>query len=424
MRYTILILSYFLLFLSCCGQKEPILTLAVGGAPSEVRYWGKILEEFEDTTGTKVKMLRQSTDTNIRRQSLVIPLKAHKCDPDIFLMDVAWVAQFAVSHWLLPLDPYIRRDNFSVMQLFSQVVNQVDVYQGKIVALPVYIDCGLFYFRKDLLTQYRLSIPETWEEVVKYATIVQKGEKKKNPQFYGFVWQGAQYEGLVCNFIEFISSHKGKILNSAGNIEVDCPENIEALKYMRDLIHTYKISPLHTYTEMKEEETRMLFENKSALFERNWPYAWKLHESSDSPIRGNVGITILPKFSHGTHATTLGGWHIGISRYSDAKESAWDLVRFILSYDTQKKLALHLGWNPSRKDIYDDHEVRKTMPHIETLKRALTHAVARPNIPYYTQISEVLQKYVNAAISGKMLPDKALAQAQRGIEKIEKAYHK
>ena len=64
------------------------------------------------------------------------------------------------------------------------------------------------------------------------------------------------------------------------------------------------------------------------------------------------------------------------------------------------------------------------MPHIETLKRALTHAVARPNIPYYTQISEVLQKYVNAAISGKMLPDKALAQAQRGIEKIEKAYHK
>jgi len=408
----------FLLFLLGCSKKEAILTFAVGGAPNEVEYWEKLIKDFENKNQIDVKLLRQPSDTDLRRQGLVIPLKAKKNDPDIFLMDIAWIAQFAASNWLLPLNHYIKREkNFDINNLFIQIVNQVDVYKGKIIALPVYVDCGLLYFRKDLLKKYNLSIPKTWKELLKYAKKIQKEERKKNPYFYGFVWQGAQYEGLICNFIEFIASNEGKILNK--NITLAIKENIEALQFMKDLIHKHKISPPNTYTEMKEEETRIYFEKGNALFERNWPYAWKLHNNSS--LKGKIGITILPKFKK--HATALGGWHIGISRYSDRKEDAWKLLNFILSYNIQKRLALDLGWNPARKDIYDDPEIKEKMPHIKILKKALMHAVARPNIPYYTQISEILQKYINAAISKNIKPEKALERAEKEIKKIEKAYH-
>ena len=174
---------------------------------------------------------------------------------------------------------------------------------------------------------------------------------------------------------------------------------------------------------MREEEVRTFFENGNALFERNWPYAWKLHNSQGSPVRGKVGIALLPKFDNGRHAASLGGWHIGISWYSDKKDEAWELLKFILSYEIQKKLCLNLSWNPARIDIYDDPEVKERVLHMEVLKKAFESTVSRPNSPYYTQVSEILQRYVNAAISGKIEPNEALKEAQRGIEKIVERYH-
>jgi len=423
MRRLFLILVIFLCLLSGCAKKELLLTFAVGGAPNEVDYWEELIREFEDKTHIKVELLRQPTDTDMRRQSLVIPLKAQKKDPDLFLMDVAWIAQFAASGWLLPLDSCIKNDSFDIARLFGSVVHQVDIYKGEVISLPVYIDCGLLYFRKDLLKKYGCSIPETWNDILKCVERIQGEERKNNPNFFGFVWQGAQYEGLVCNFIEFIASNGGNIMDNAGNITVNSKENIKALQFMIDLIHKYRISPPNTFTEMREEEVRTFFENGNALFERNWPYAWKLHNSEGSPVRGKVGIALLPKFDNGRHAASLGGWHIGISRYSDKKDEAWELVKFILSYETQKKLCLNLGWNPARMDIYDAPDVKERMPHMKALKKALEYTVARPNSPYYTQVSELLQRYVNAAISGKIEPNEALKEAQRGIEKIVERYH-
>ncbi len=419
----ILSVVLFILLSFNCGKEKPILTFAVGGATNEVEYWETLIKKFEDSTNIKVKMIRQPTDTDQRRQGLVIPLKAKKEDPDVFLMDVIWVGQFAASEWLLPIDSYLKGDDLELNNFFTSIIHQVDTYSDRVVALPVYNDCGVLYYRDDLLRKYHLPVPKTWHELTTVAEKIQKQERQKNPQFYGFVWQGAQYEGLVCTFLEFAASNRGGIVDEKKNIVVSRMENIGALQFMYDLIHKHKISPPNTFTEMKEEEVRLFFENGNALFERNWPYAWGLHEREDSPLKGNIGITILPKSEGGTHAATLGGWHIGISKYSDNKEKAWELVKFIVSYETQKELALDLGWNPGRSDIYNDPEVKDEMLHIEVLKEAFTNATARPNLPYYTQTSEILQRYLNGALSGKLTPVEALEKSQREIEKIVKTYH-
>jgi multiple sugar transport system substrate-binding protein len=415
--------SIFIIFIARCGKEEKILTFAVGGAPSEVEYWDVLINEFEEKTKIKVKLVRQPTDTDQRRQGLVIPLKAHKEDPDVFLMDVIWVAQFAASDWLLPIDSYIGKNRFDLNSFFTEIIQQVDIYNQKLIALPIYNDCGILYYRKDILKENNLSVPKTWEELIHCAITIQAKKRKVNPKFYGFVWQGAQYEGLVCNFLEFATAHNGGIIDKNGKIKVNCHNNIEALQFMRDLIHKYKISPPNTFTEMKEEEVRLFFDRGDALFERNWPYALSLHQREGSPIQGKVGVTILPKFRDGENAAALGGWHIGISKYSDNKDAAWELLKFIVSYDTQKKLALHLGWNPGRRDIYNDTLVRDKMPQIEILKKSFENTVARPNLPYYTQISEILQRELNSSLSGEITPEEALKNSQKEIERIIKAYH-
>lgn len=141
-----------ILLLGGCAQKrERSLTFAIGGAPSEIAFWESLIQDFEQQTNIHIDILRQPTDTDQRRQGLVIPLKAAHGNPDIFLMDIAWLAQFAASYWLEPLDEYIERDSFEVDVFFDRIFSLADKYNGETVAFPVYVDGGLLYYRKDLL---------------------------------------------------------------------------------------------------------------------------------------------------------------------------------------------------------------------------------------------------------------------------------
>lgn len=393
----------------------------IGGAPAEIDFWEEVINKFTDSTGIKVTIVRQPADTDERRQTLLIPLQSGEKDPDVFLMDIVWIGQFAASKWLEPIDEYIEADGFDLSPFFERVLDIADRYNHKLVALPVYVDAGLLYYRKDLLEKYQRDVPQTWQQLAEVAVEIQRQERITNPNFWGFLWQGAQYEGLVCNFLEYASSNRGGLIKN-GILSIASDQNIVALSFMKDLIWNYQISPPNTYTEMKEEEVRTLFESGNALFERNWPYAWMLHQSDQSRVRGKVGVSILPKFENGDHSATLGGWHIGISSHSDQKQAAWRFVKYVVSDDLQMQFALRLGWNPSRRDAYSDTSLLESLPHLVALREAFDTAVARPILPYYTLFSKALQKHLNAALSGIEQPDQALAAAQREAVEIVGQY--
>ncbi len=102
------------------------------------------------------------------------------------------------------------------------------------------------YYRKDLLEEKGYSPPQTWNELVKIAKVLQHP-----PDLWGFVFQGKQYEGLVCNSLEILWSFGGDVFDKKDNLVLNSKEAIEALKFMYDLIHTYKITPagITTYEE-------------------------------------------------------------------------------------------------------------------------------------------------------------------------------
>jgi trehalose/maltose transport system substrate-binding protein len=417
--FTFIILSFSAVQ---CGGNRKQFTIWIGGSPEEINYWAKLIKQFNDSTGYDLQLVRQPTYTDQRRQSLAISLQAKQDNPDLFLMDVVWIDQFAESHWLQPLNKYVEKTNFPVNVFFPGVINSVDRYNGKLYALPVFLDVAFLYYRTDLLKKYGYNQPpKTWKELLTEAEKIQSAERKTSPDFNGFVWQGAQYEGLVCDFLEYIASAGGGIMQK-GQIKLNTPQNLKGLKFMRDLIHKYKISPPNTYTEMKEEPVRRDFQRGNALFERNWTYAWKLHQSSDSQVKGKTGMTILPHFQGDSSVSTLGGWHIGISKYSDEKQKAWKFIQFITSYKSQENLFENVGWNPGREDVYFDKKLQEEKPQIKTLYKVFKQTVARPTLPYYSQVSDVIQRYVNNCLAGKTAPKKALAEMQKEINKITKVY--
>jgi multiple sugar transport system substrate-binding protein len=417
MRISLLAAAAVVLISACGPANNGAVVFAVGGAPSEVAFWEELLQDFQRQSGIRVELLRQPADTDQRRQGLVTALNARQSQPDVFLMDVAWLGLFVASHWLEPLDGKLDAAPF-----FQRVINLVDRQQGHLMALPVYLDCGVLYYRRDLLERFQLpGPPETWPELLSYARIVQRALRQANPRFYGFVWQGAQYEGLVCNFMEF-SGSRGGFIQQDGALRLDVAANQTALAFMRDLIWQERLSPPSTYTEMKEEQVRLYFQAGNALFERNWPYAWSLHQSPASKVKNRVGMAPLPAPPDGGRVSTLGGWHIGISRFSERKRPSLEFLRFVTSYDTQKKILSRMGWNPGREDLYEAQDILKQHPHYRELKEIFQSATPRPLLPYYTQISAIAQRCLNSVLADRISAGKALSEAQEEIDALQQRY--
>ncbi|HHT9116973.1 MAG TPA: extracellular solute-binding protein, partial [Candidatus Wunengus californicus] len=260
--------------------------------------------------------------------------------------------------------------------------------------------------------------PHTWDDLVKACLKISSPE-----HVYGYLWQGKQYEGLVCNFVECIGSNNGGIIDDTGRIIVNSEQNKIALDLMHDLIWEYRVSPQNTHSELMEESSRHLFQQGKGLFLRNWTYVWELCQE-DPLMKGKIGVSLLPKFSDGNPASVYGGWHLAINAHSKKKEQTWQLIEFLTSPEAQKKLAMNLSWPPTRHALYNDPELIQKLPFLPIVKLALKDVQIRPNLPYYQWVSDILQKHINRVLSNQTGSQEALQTIQTKLEGIKNEFAK
>jgi multiple sugar transport system substrate-binding protein len=376
------------------------------------RAFAALINRFEERhPGIRVRTEALPASSDEQHQFYVINLRAESATFDVMALDVIWVAEFARAGWLSDLtDVFLPADR----EAFFKGPLAAISYQDRAYAVPWFIDAGLLYYRKDLLAKYSLSPPKTWEELEHIAGVVMQRERG----MYGFVWQGKQYEGLVCNALEYMWSAGGDVL-ADGRVVLDSPANRRALGFMQALVHGDGISP-ELVTTATEEPSRRIFGAGKAVFLRNWPYAWTLFQQPDSPVRGKVEIAVLPHFVGHQSVATLGGWQLGVNRHSRHPDEAAALVRFMTSEEAQKTLALAYGLNPSRRTLYDDPELIAAQPHLGRLRAIFDHARPRPVTPQYVRLSQVMQSEFSAIVAGLKKPEDALASAQAQAETIFK----
>jgi len=213
-------------------------------------------------------------------QYLLTSLEGRTREFDVFVADVIWVAELARAGWVRDLSAafpaeIVRRD-------FLPGPASAVLVQGGTFAVPWYVDVGVLYHRTDLVP----SPPRTYADLVEAA----RGAARKR-SLHGYVWQGLQSEGLVCNAFETIWGFGGAAQDD-GRVLVDTEAAREALEFMRTLLVSGLSPP--SVTSMGEEESRRVFQSGAAVLMRNWPYAWAELQGKGSPVRGRVGIASLP----------------------------------------------------------------------------------------------------------------------------------
>lgn len=359
------------------------------------RVFQQIIADFEIThPGIKViQEIGPSSSTEFH-DLVTQKLRNRDAEMDVFFMDVVWPAEFAAAGWALPVDQFFPP---TAQSGFLDAPVKANTYGGHIYGIPMFVDAGMLYYRKDLLAKYQLRPPDTWPELVRQAQFIISQER--DPYLTGYSAQFKQYEGLVCNMMEFILSNGGALwdeqrLKSA----VHTPPAMEAVRFVRDDI--VRLIANRGILAYQESESLALFTQGRAVFHRNWPYAWEAsNDSGQSKVAGRVGVMPLPAFSGQKSAATLGGWQLAISRFSRHTQLAWEFVQFMTSSETQKRIALGTGRAPARKDLYHDPEILKRSPQFQSQFETFTRATPRPRTPVYLPLSNILQRYFSSAIA-------------------------
>ncbi len=393
-----------------------VITVAAGAVGMELELTRDLAEMYSEANEGVTVTVLDTPDMADDRLGLYLQFfEAQSSEVDVYQIDVIWPGDLA-EHFV-DLYEYGAAD---VADAHFPAIIENNTVDGRLVGIPWFTDAGLLYYRTDLLEKYDLDPPTTWDDLEEAAQIIQDGERAEgNPDFWGFVWQGRAYEGLTCDALEWIASNDGgTIISPDGVITINNPNAIEIVEQAAGWVGT--ISP-EGVTTMAEEESRAVWHAGNAAFMRNWPYAYATSLADDSAVAGLFDVSPLPAGRSGSGAATLGGWQLGVSRYSNHPEIAADVALFMASHEGQKYRAVEGTFNPTIMDLYDDPDVLEAAPFFGSLYDVFINAVARPSTvtaPQYAAVSELFYRAVHDVLTGQKSAADAFEELELDLQDI------
>jgi len=395
---------------------KPAVITFMGWGPATQRELSMdlgVFDQFTQETGIGVDFISGPESMTERLELYRRYLGAHSSTPDVYYIDVVWPAVLADE--TVDLNQYLAKEAGD--QLETQLRN--DTVNGRLTSMPFNTELGVLYYRADLLRKYAYrNPPATWDELEKMAARIQAGERAEgNKDFWGYVWQGAAYEGLTCNALEWqASSGGGTLIEPNGTITVNNPKTIEAMQRARRWIGT--ISP-PSVVAFKEQDSRNVFHAGNAAFERDW--LWRQFSQESPPSNAAIAIALLPG-GQARKASTLGGQSLAISKYSKHPREAAQLIRYLTSHDEQLTLWKKHAMLPTRREFYASPEYLEDRPGIAQLWKELgSVTVARPSTvsgSHYDEVSRAYFSSVHAILTGEKDASKTISELETNLESI------
>ena len=363
---------------------------------------------WEAATGNKVEFVAVPK-TNEEQRAFAIEQLAGDTDIDIFLVDTVWVGMLAP--YAMDLSDGLAEEYISSLIPELAAVGELD---GRRVAVPMLGDVGLLYYRADLLRKYGYTHPpQSWDELEAMAAKIQRGERSVGQSgFWGYLFQGANSEALVCNAAEWIAAEGGSELLLGNGDRQTLRRATLALERASGWVGS--ISPPDVIYHREGESWRK-FAQGQAAFMRNWPGVYYMLRQV-SANRGEFGIAPLPG------PAVTGGWYILVAQQTDQPEVAVEFVNGLLSLRSQREIAYN-SMMPSMAEIYADPGVFAKNPWLRLVRDAYNQAIARPSAVYgknYPEAATIISDIVSASLSGKISSSEAALQLAQGLAELRR----
>ncbi len=412
---SLIILLSFILTNSFSSYNNPDLVKKIFYVDNISNAQRKVIERFNEINKGKIEVIGinlpfEMFSTNERKELLARYLRSKSELIDVIAVDQIWTARF--SKWAYPMaHVYSKLPKNSILNI---AVNSC-YYDSTLVALPLYIDISIMFYRDDILQTFpnynqiikKLNNGITWEEFINlFSQYVDK--------YPVFTFQGADYEGLICFYSELLAMD-GKSFIQNDTVSITEPYHHKTLTFIHDLIYKYKISP-NIVTKLKENSSYDYFIENNGLFLRAWP---GFESEVNAHLKKNKNIIIKkcpnPHFEAKNQKSVFGGWNIIINKNSNKINEAEKFVEFLLSVEAQKILFEEGNIIPVNGKIYSDLEYLKVHPNLTYYSELFNTGFFRPHHNNYTHVSDLLSYYLNSALENRISIPQAFEKAKSKI---------
>jgi len=270
---------------------------------------------FEANTGATVDIVAKPFDQLV--QANLTDLATGTGQYDVISV-TSWEAD--VYDKLLPLDTFIKRDNYGAAAGFIPGLlrpNQgTEFFGGKAVGVPYGIDGYAMLVRKDLFASAGVSSNwKTWNDFF----VAMKKLKKSLPSTmspFAFAYGATeQVPGI------WLSAYDGYMLKKNGTYGLQYGKMTKALAVAKK---TMEYAPSNALA-LGIDEANQLFLNGQVAVVMGWPSF--IRAAADNPekskVAGKWALAQLP----GPGFVWLSAWNLGIAKTSKNPEAAWEFIK-------------------------------------------------------------------------------------------------
>ncbi len=301
--------------------------------------------EFTKRTGIKVEIEMYEHSEAVNK--VMLDLNSKRARYDFILQPHRELGKFVANKHLQAIDrflddPKLRDPSFDPAKvLYPGLWKEISWYQGKVYGFPFTALTMYAWYRADLLNDpkeragfkakygYELQPARDWKQYRDLAEWFTRPDQG----FYGTALQGKRHEALWYEWINFLYSFGGDVLDvkagsECGPVIVNSPEAIESLEYYKSLV---KFSPPDTLNYFWDDVMALMQQGKvfELIMWNDATYA-VAEDKEASTVAGKMAFDLVPQ-GNGGKVGQVEGWSYLVPASAKNQAAAYLFIQWMMA---------------------------------------------------------------------------------------------
>ncbi|WNQ09898.1 sugar ABC transporter substrate-binding protein [Paenibacillus aurantius] len=336
--------------------------------------------------------------------------------PDIWFQENAVILGYGSRGVAEDLTPYIKKDLKEADYISGLYAAKAS--NGKVYGIPHGINPVALAYNKKMFTDAGVPLPTdnwTYQDMIDTAKKLTKdtnGDGK--PDQYGF----AASVGITQGWYPWARSQGGQVLDeSKTKAMFTDPKSIAGIKAWADLVKT-GISPDADFLKVAGGEWKAFASNKAAMFFMQYSNQALINKEFASLDYDTV---MMPKGADGKRVVPIvtNSWVIFSKAKQDAKDAAWEFLKYYLSEEAQTVLAKSGASIPVQKNAITKLDANANPKN----KKAFSEGIAQAGVttdenPSWQEWRLAAQPIFVDILGQKLAPEEGMKQIQDKVQKV------
>lgn len=361
----------FWIFLNPDATSDPRSTVLKG-----------IVEDYNKNNKYGNKVIVESINYS-KFEAQAIQAAAAKTGPDIINIYTDMLKKHIAGGTVQPMTS-MAKDFIGTMPDYMYKADNLTV-NGEIYTLPWETRTFTYWYRSDIYN----SVPKNWDDLISAAA------PKTNNSTLGFTFglsEGGNGAGFMESFIPLLKAAGGSLLDGNDKAVFNSDAGVKVLNMMKTMVNKKVMSNAALSMTVDDVQSGLV----SGAVESCLLGTQRAASISKSSFISKIKSAPIPGFTDGSTAPAIvAGQSLGIGKYAQNPEMAFDFIKTFYTTENQKKW-MQANVMTVRKSLYDDSEVKK-MSNYANLKSWNDYASTGSVIFYPADYTELSTKLVQAA---------------------------